>query len=146
MDADLTALLEAPQYSIPVSEKAPLIAAGLDHLTEHHRAHCEPYARMLDAMGSDAHTGGTVADQPYLPVSLFKRLKLTSVPDDELFKVMTSSGTSGQVPSRIYLDVETAKLQTRALSSAYCGVRAKFATSTARRAMRGSFVRCASSA
>ena len=31
--------------------------------------------------------------------------------------MMTSSGTTGQVPSRVYLDVETARLQTRALSS-----------------------------
>ena len=37
--------------------------------------------------------------------------------DDDVFKVLTSSGTTAQVPSRIYLDVETAQLQTRALSS-----------------------------
>ena len=54
---------------------------------------------------------------PYLPVSLFKWIELKSVPDEDVFKVMTSSGTTGQVPSRIYLDVETARAQTRALSS-----------------------------
>jgi hypothetical protein len=117
MDADLSGLLEAAQYSIPAREKEPRIAAGLERLTAHHRAHCPPYARMLDAMGASGRSGGSVEAQPYLPASLFKHLTLSSVPDEEVFKVMTSSGTSGQVPSRIHLDVDTAKLQTRALSS-----------------------------
>ena len=121
MDADLNGLLAAPQYSLPEDRKAPLMAAGLASLREHHLERCRPYARMLDAMGAsvtriDAERSA-IADQPYLPTSVFKRLRLTSVPDDDIFKVMTSSGTTGQVPSRIYLDVDTAKLQTRALSS-----------------------------
>ena len=40
-----------------------------------------------------------------------------SVADDDVFKVMTSSGTTGQAVSRITLDVATAKLQTRASTS-----------------------------
>jgi hypothetical protein len=48
-----------------------------------------------------------------LPVPLFKHHEMRS--SDEIVKVLTSSGTSGQAPSRIYLDRETAALQTRVL-------------------------------
>jgi len=47
---------------------------------------------------------------------LFKDRLLSSVPPERVFKTMLSSGTSGQRPSQIVLDRETAMLQTRALA------------------------------
>lgn len=52
---------------------------------------------------------------PALTVPLFKQLELKSIPDDAIFKVLRSSGTTGQVPSRIYLDRQTAALQSKTL-------------------------------
>ena len=96
------------------------MVAGLERLTESHRARCQPYARILSALAQPGHerarAQASLAAVPYLPASLFKSLELRSVPDDEVFKVMSSSGTTGQTPSRVYLDVETAQLQSRALS------------------------------
>jgi len=57
-----------------------------------------------------------LSDLPFLPVSLFKSHLLQSIPQEDVFKILTSSGTTGQVPSRIVLDRETAQLQTRVLS------------------------------
>ena len=57
-----------------------------------------------------------MADLPWLPVRLFKTLTLKSIPDDEVFKVLTSSGTTGDV-SRIYLDKAAAATQTRQLGA-----------------------------
>ncbi|BEL10200.1 acyl-protein synthetase [Actinoplanes sichuanensis] len=51
-----------------------------------------------------------------MPVRLFKTLELKSIPDDEVFKVLTSSGTTGEV-SRIYLDKAAAATQTRQLGA-----------------------------
>jgi hypothetical protein len=51
-----------------------------------------------------------------LPVSVFKNYQLKSVADEEIIKVLTSSGTTGQAVSRIYLDKHTAQMQTKALS------------------------------
>lgn len=116
MDAQLTSLLDASQYSVPRLAKADAMLEGLNELTALHRARCRPYERMLDAL-SVPETATDLAAVPYLPVSLFKSLDLVSVPPEAVFKVMTSSGTTGQIPSRITLDVETAQLQTRALSS-----------------------------
>ena len=122
MDLGLERLLAADQYSVPAAQKHPLMVAGLQQLTESHRERCTPYARILSAWDSPGTNGREVVDGdelaslPYLPSALFKTLELRSIPDDEVFKVMSSSGTTGQTPSRVYLDVETARLQSRALS------------------------------
>ena len=56
-------------------------------------------------------------DVPFLPVTVFKTHQLRSIAESDVFKVLTSSGTTGQVPSRIYLDRETAARQTKALAT-----------------------------
>lgn len=58
-----------------------------------------------------------MASLPFLPVRAFKELDLASVPRDEIIKVLTSSGTTGQAVSRINLDAEGANRQQRALSA-----------------------------
>jgi hypothetical protein len=49
------------------------------------------------------------------PVRLFKEIDLLSVPPDKVIKTLSSSGTSGQRVSRIFLDKETATAQAHAL-------------------------------
>ena len=122
MDEGLEQLLAAGQYAVRRAEKDPLMLAGLDQLTDWHRSQCLPYARILTAWNSPGTSPATgreadLAMVPYLPASLFKSLELRSVREDQVFKIMSSSGTTGQVPSRVYLDVETARLQSRALTS-----------------------------
>ena len=46
----------------------------------------------------------------------FKDMYLSSINDDDVFKVLTSSGTTGTVPSRIVLDKKTAKAQSKVLT------------------------------
>lgn len=57
-----------------------------------------------------------LAALPFLPVSTFKEMDLLSVPEEEIYKTMTSSGTSGQKVSKIFLDVETSMRQQQVLS------------------------------
>ena len=54
-------------------------------------------------------------DLPIIPVQLFKLFDLRSVKKDKIFKKLVSSGTSGQAPSKIYLDKNNALAQTKAL-------------------------------
>lgn len=108
-------LLSADQYSLPQGGKELALLPLLVELTEYQRRSCPGYGRILDAVGHRDIAG--LADVPYLPVSLFKTNLLQSVPDSEVFKIMTSSGTTGQQVSRVILDRNTADLQTRALTS-----------------------------
>ncbi len=106
-------LLQVPPYGVAQPEKEALLLPLLQELTDHHRRHCEPYARILERVFPGEIR--TLADVPFLPVALFKDHLLKSVPDEEVQKVLTSSGTTGQKASRIHLDKETAGLQATAL-------------------------------
>ncbi|MEV4640424.1 acyl-protein synthetase [Actinoplanes sp. NPDC049548] len=111
----LDELFERPQYSLEQSCKERLLVTELRRLTEHHRRGCAAYARILATLPP---TGGEgLAGVPYLPVSLFKSHRLVSIPDAEVFKVMTSSGTTGQAVSSVVVDRATAERQSRALTT-----------------------------
>lgn len=103
-------------FSLGQKEREDALLPALTELTEHHRANCEPYDRILSALGV-GHAFDRVSELPWLPVRLFKHHVLKSVPDDEVFKVLTSSGTTGAEVSRIYLDKAAAGDQTRMLSA-----------------------------
>jgi hypothetical protein len=119
-DLDLAAridqVIEAPLYAQPQADKAARLTAVLDALTHHHRAGCPAYRRLTDVLaGGDRHAA-SLLEVPWLPVGLWKSHRLASVPDHQLATTLTSSGTSGQVPSRVYLDRDTARRQARGLA------------------------------
>lgn len=86
----------------------------LNALTLHHIKNCSEYRSILEARNPKLNIK-SLEDLPYIPARLFKHLDLLSIPESQIFKVMTSSGTSGNV-SKIYLDKLTAQNQTKALS------------------------------
>jgi hypothetical protein len=51
----------------------------------------------------------------YLPVGIFKDMELKSIANDEIVKIMTSSGTTGQKTSKIFLDKNTSSNQQKVL-------------------------------
>jgi hypothetical protein len=112
-------------FAVERSVKSAMMTDGLLALTAHHAERCPPYRYMLQAQGFQAEVVQSPEDIPYLPARLFKQLDLFSVPPEDVVKTMTSSGTSGQTPSRIFLDRTTAANQTKALTrivSAMTGV------------------------
>jgi hypothetical protein len=108
-------LLREPAFALPQSEKEPRLLAELNALTARHRERCPAYARLLDIVYRGPGPAASLADVPCLPVGLFKSHRLVSVPESEIVQTLTSSGTTGQQPSRIFLDQETANLQSAAL-------------------------------
>src|SRR5687767_15175033 len=112
----MTATVIDGVFTLSQAEKQERLLPDLVRLTEHHRRNGEAYARILAATGHEpGRDYGSMADLPWLPVRLFKTQVLKSIPDESVFKVLTSSGTTGDV-SRIFLDKEAAAAQTRMLS------------------------------
>jgi Acyl-protein synthetase, LuxE len=107
--------LEAPLYGESAADKRRRWVKLLRALEQHHREHCVPYRMLTDALWSGRPLE-RVEDAPFLPVRLFKEYDLKSVPEGEVFKTMTSSGTTGAQVSKIYVDRTTAGLQTKALA------------------------------
>ena len=113
---DINAILEQSPYSLSREEKGVLMNQVIRELTKYHAEHCEPYRKILQALNLDLNNLPYYTDLPFLPVRLFKEFDLVSVPRNEVVKTMTSSGTTGQAVSKIYLDRETSSLQTKVLA------------------------------
>ncbi len=108
-------LFKPPPFSLPKAEKQAMLLPMLQWLTQHHRQQNSGYARIIKAAGF-TDDFSVIADVPFLPVSVFKNHELKSIADADIFKVLTSSGTTGQQISKIYLDKETSAQQTKALA------------------------------
>lgn len=108
-------ILEIAPYSLGKEEKQKLMCERLGDLARHHYKSCEEYKHIVDFLNVDLEKIEQYEQFPFLPVRLFKELELRSVPEEEIFKTMTSSGTTGQAVSKIFLDRETANNQQKTL-------------------------------
>lgn len=104
-----------PVYGLSEAEKSLLLADNLKNLTIHHAENCPEYQRILSASNYSFKNHVEIANIPFIPVRLFKQHKLMSIPAEEVFKTLTSSGTTSQQVSQIILDRDTATAQTKAL-------------------------------
>ena len=104
-------------YGLRHDDKERVLLDGLIELTELHRERCGEYGRILKLLGYDRDRVSSTSDIPYIPVRMFKDYELLSVDRAEVVKTMTSSGTSGQRVSKIFLDRENVKNQTKTLAS-----------------------------
>ena len=111
----LTGILDEPPYGLERARKETIFSRELGELTRRHYAGCPEYKKILDVMGFDPNRMTRPEHFPFLPARLFKEYDLLSVPRGEIIKVITSSGTSGQRVSRIFLDRETSANQTKVL-------------------------------
>ena len=108
--------LNWPVFSLEKLSKHALFYEQLALLTAHHQTHCAPYARLTNVLTNFSIDNDAITSTLPLPVRLFKSQSLLSVDEGEVIKTMTSSGTTGQAVSKIYLDKHTAALQVKALS------------------------------
>lgn len=108
--------LDAEVFGLDREAKRTWLTDGLNALTRHHVAHCEPYARIVASIWHGKADAADLESIPWLPVRLFKLMELRSIPLDQVSRTLVSSGTSGAAVSRIYLDAETARAQAKALT------------------------------
>ncbi len=121
----LDKLLASTPYGIPQDQKEGLLLQGLNDLTKFHADHCAPYQFILQGIWDDKVSAERLSDIPYLPVTLFKRLSLSSVAAEDITLTLTSSGTTGQAVSQIAVDKETSLRQARSLSHSVAHVLGK---------------------
>lgn len=120
----LEELSQDSPYSLERTKKREIYKKALSKLTKHHYFSCFTYKKILDLLHYDIDRENELEEQPMIPVRLFKEYELVSVPRENIVKVMTSSGTSGQNVSKVFLDKENTKNQTKVLTeifSSYIG-------------------------
>lgn len=106
-------LFQSDPYGMGFNDKRKMVFEQISELTNLHRTNCDAYDRIYNAL--PAHSEERVEGLPFLPVRLFKTSELKSVENNAVIKTLTSSGTTSQVVSKIFLDKETSMLQTKAL-------------------------------
>jgi phenylacetate-coenzyme A ligase PaaK-like adenylate-forming protein len=107
-----------PPFKMDRGKKQPQLIAELNELNQYHWQNCSPYRRVIAGMfGNLKNAITSLEEMPWLPASLFKTVEMSSVPSNEVAKVMASSGTTGMQTSKIMLDAATASNQTRVLVS-----------------------------
>lgn len=108
-------IIKNAPYSLDKTQKEKLLTERLMELTAHHKQNCLEYGKILDSISFDLEKVHSYTDIPFLPVRLFKELSLKSIPQENVVKTMTSSGTSGQAVSKIYLDKVTSLNQQKTM-------------------------------
>lgn len=116
---DVETFLNTEPYSLDRQAKERMLGNALWGLTWWHYDRCEAYRRILDNLGIGAVNNRPlnqpIEELPFLPVPLFKTHEMCSIPREDVFKTLTSSGTTGQAVSKIFLDRETTILQQKVL-------------------------------
>lgn len=113
---DFNDFLNKEPYGLYQNEKEGILLDRLLQVTEHHKRNCNSYKKIIDGFGIETEDVASCGDIPFLPVQIFKEAELRSVPEDDVVKTMTSSGTTGQSVSKIYLDRTTAANQQKVLA------------------------------
>ena len=123
---DLNYFFDEKPYSFDKDSKISIYNDYFYKLTAYHYDNCLNYKNILDTIGYNSKVKKHYSEIPFLPVRLFKMFDMYSVSKDNIVKTMTSSGTSGQEVSKIYLDKKTAFNQSKVLTkivSSYIGLK-----------------------
>ena len=102
-------------FSLNKKEKSRFFLKEINILNKYHYKHSKQFKKIVDFLNCNL-ISENLEDLPFLPARLFKEFKLLSVTSKEIFKVLHSSGTSGQAQSQIYLDKQNANNQMKVLS------------------------------
>ncbi len=113
----LDELIAAPPYTLSRGDKEALFVPMLAEAFDRNARAIPEFAGFLRKTGFDTHRATAIADFPPLPVTVFKHFALRTCAAEEVVRELHSSGTTGQTPSRIFLDKATLHRQRRALIS-----------------------------
>ncbi len=101
-------------YSLKKEIKKKLFLKIMNILTKHHYNNSPQYKSLIDNLFKKKESF-LLDEVPFLPTLLFKNKNLKSISNEKVFKILTSSGTSGNV-SNITLDKKNASNQTKILN------------------------------
>src|SRR5580704_11105878 len=107
-------LLAIPPYGLPPQEQQAALLSLLKDELEYGSNKNPFYRNYIEHWPVHTSSARRISDLPYLPVGLLKaQPHLSLVEPQEIKRVLTSSSTTGQMPSRIALDSPTARRMTK---------------------------------
>ncbi len=115
----IDSILNIEPFSLTKNEKKKFFQDIIISLTDYHYTNSIHYKKIIDGDEKKISYYKNIRDIPFLPVRLFKMYDLKSIKDEEVFKILKSSGTTGQSVSKIFLDKETSLNQTKVLTKIF---------------------------
>ncbi|MFL3005350.1 MAG: acyl-protein synthetase [Candidatus Neomarinimicrobiota bacterium] len=112
---DLSKLFNSEPYSLTKNEKKIFFDKYFFQLIKFHYLNCVSYKNILDSILYNPSKRNDLKNIPFLPSRLFKTKQLFSISENKITNILTSSGTSGQQPSKIFLDKSTVINQKKVL-------------------------------
>ncbi len=114
LEQSIGMLLDTPPYAMAAEQRHHALLALLKREIEYACERSPQFANYVRHWPVSVASAENIADLPYLPVSVFKaNPPLSLVPTSEVKRTLTSSSTSGQVPSRVVLDAATSRRMTK---------------------------------
>jgi phenylacetate-coenzyme A ligase PaaK-like adenylate-forming protein len=110
----IATMLDTSPYTMPPEHRHDALLALLKRELEYACERSPKFSNYVRHWPVSLAAAEKIADLPYLPVSVFKaNPPLSLVPASEIKRTLTSSSTSGQVPSRVVLDAATSRRMTK---------------------------------
>tara|TARA_B100000315_G_scaffold248206_1_gene277820 strand:- start:2631 stop:3695 length:1065 start_codon:yes stop_codon:yes gene_type:complete len=113
---DLINILKYSPFEFDKRRKEKFFQNLQKKLTNHHFAKCKKYFKILNLLKYKKNNKYKIFEFPFLPVRLFKKYNLISLPKKNIVKTITSSGTSGETTSKIFLDRQNSDMQIKVLA------------------------------
>ncbi len=110
-------LISVAPFSLAQQEKEGLFVPLLVEAFIRNAGAIPHFAEFIRKSQFEPRQAQSIADFPPLPVNVFKHFALRTCAENEVVRELHSSGTTGQTPSRIFLDKATLHRQRRALIS-----------------------------
>ena len=114
LEQAISGLLAAAPYAMDPRERQQALLSLLKMEIEYACENNAQFANYVRHWPVKVSAATSIADLPYLPVNAFKaNPPLSLVPATEIKRTLTSSSTSGQIPSRVVLDAATSRRMTK---------------------------------
>ena len=117
--------LNTNPFILNEDEKNKIFYKRINYLTKFHYKKSPIYKKILINLGYKNEKNYPIANLPFIPARLFKEIELKSIKKKDIFKVLRSSGTTGNKTSKIFLDKNNASNQRIVLSKIFTSFVAK---------------------
>jgi phenylacetate-coenzyme A ligase PaaK-like adenylate-forming protein len=118
LESNIEALLTGLPYNVEPRQRELALMAVLKQELAYACERNPQYRNYVEQWPTDYRTAQRVADLPFLPVGVFKaNPPLALIGPGEVTRTLTSSATTGQVPSRVVLDTGTSRRMTKGVTA-----------------------------
>ncbi len=96
--------------------KKKIIEKAINSLTKYHYNKSLIYKKILSGLNYNFKNNYSIERLPFIPIRLFKNHELKSVKNQKVIRILRSSGTTGSLPSKIFLDKKNSLNQIKVLN------------------------------